>query len=113
MENESDKNDMEGEEGEGTDVAKKIMKQGDTEYGELDEEEVEISPQLDKNKDDKYYEEDDGNIKENISIADAEDEGLGNEMNWKRGRTRSSRFNLEKYLERGLFNLKIRLQLWP
>ena len=36
-----------------------------------------MKQQFDKNEDGQYYEEDDGDIKENVFTGDAEDKGLG------------------------------------
>ena len=73
--------DDEFEEGEGTDVAKKMKRQGDAEYEELDDEEIEQNQQLDKDHGGDEYIEEEEDSKENILNATTEhDEGLGEEM---------------------------------
>lgn len=73
-----DESDNEMEEGEGTDVDKKLLRQGDAEYEELEDEEIEMNEQIRKDLGEEYFEEDVDNpdTKENI-LATEQDEGIG------------------------------------
>ena len=73
-----DDSDNEEEGGEGTDVAKKLERQGDAEYEELSDEEMELNEQLDRDLGDEYME-DEPDVKENLTTTE-QDEGLGEEM---------------------------------
>ena len=77
MNNESDDEDMEQQEGEGTDVSRKVSRQADAEYEEMEEEEIEMNEQIDKDMDEEYME-DDPDSKDNLRTD--LDEGIGEEL---------------------------------
>merc|ERR550532_2592809 len=77
MNNESDDDDMEQQEGEGTDVSRKVSRQADAEYEEMEEEEIEMNEQIDKDMDEEYME-DDPDSKDNLRTD--LDEGIGEEL---------------------------------
>merc|ERR1719347_1374147 len=63
-------------EGEGTDMTRRVERQGDREYEEMEEEEIDMNREIDKELGDEYVEEDEDN-KEGVSVQVEDDEGLG------------------------------------
>merc|ERR1712233_19129 len=80
MNNESDDDDMEQQEGEGTDVSRKVSRQADAEYEEMEEEEIEMNQQIDRDMEDEEYMEDDPDTKENLLQRGDLDEGIGEDF---------------------------------
>merc|ERR1712158_309279 len=70
---------MEQQEGEGTDVSRKVSRQADAEYEEMEEEEIEMNEQIDRDMDEEYME-DDPDTKENLLHRTDLDEGIGEEL---------------------------------
>merc|ERR1712032_1274363 len=77
MNNESDDDDV--EEGEGTDVSRKVSRRADAEYEEMEEEEIEMNEQIDRDMDEEYME-DDPDTKENLLRRTDLDEGIGEDL---------------------------------
>jgi len=64
--------------GEGTDMTRRVERQGDREYEEMEEEEVDMNREIDKDLGDEYMEEDEEDNKQGVIVN--EDEGLGDEF---------------------------------
>merc|ERR1712108_32902 len=79
MNNESDDDDMEPPGGKGTDVSRKVSRQTDAEYEEMEEEEIEMNEQIDRDMDEEYME-DDPDTKENLLHRSDLDEGIGKDL---------------------------------
>ena len=79
MNNESDDEDLEQQEGEGTDVSRKVSRQADAEYEEMEDEEIEMNEQIDRDLNEEYME-DDPDSKDNLLNRTEFDEGIGDEL---------------------------------
>ena len=70
---------MEQQEGEGTDVSRKVSRQADAEYEEMEDEEIEMNEQIDRDLNEEYME-DDPDSKDNLLNRTEFDEGIGDEL---------------------------------
>jgi len=66
-------------EGEGTDMTRRVERQGDREYEEMEEEEIDMNREIDKELGDEYIEEDEDSKNEVVAQIE-DDEGLGEEF---------------------------------
>merc|ERR550519_1886588 len=66
--------------GEGTDMTRRVERQGDREYEEMDEEEIDMNREIDRNLGDEYVEDDEEDRKPRVLSPTEDDEGLGEEV---------------------------------
>jgi len=67
-------------EGEGTDMTKRVERQGDREYEEMEEEEIDMNREIDKEFGDEYMEEEEDSKLVGIVTQTEDDEGLGEDV---------------------------------